>query len=124
MKNLHFQNNDPDNGTDRLFEIRSLLNAFVEKFQAVYCPDKHVFIDESMLKFHERLKFKQYNPSKRARFGLKLYQLCEPTGDMCGYTRNFKVYCGQDRNENLPASTKMVLDLCKDLLGRGYYVYH
>ena len=73
-----------------------------------------------MLKFHERLKC---NPFKRARFGLKLYRLCESTGDMCGYTWNFKVHSGQDCDENLPASTKVVLDLCKDLLGRGYYVY-
>ena len=34
-----------------------------------------------MLKFHGRLKFKQYNRSKRARFGLKLYRLCESTED-------------------------------------------
>ena len=106
-----------------LFKIKPILTAFIEKFQAVYCPEKHISVDELMLKFHGRLKFKQINPSKRARFGLKLYRLCASSGDMCGYTWNFKVYSGQDRNDSLPASTKVVLDLCKDLLGRSYHLY-
>ena len=71
MRNLHFQDNELDDGTDRLFKIRSLLDAFIANFQAAYCPEKHILVDESMLKFHRRLKFKQYNPSERARFGLK-----------------------------------------------------
>ena len=86
-------------------------------------PSRQHTVDESMLKFHGRLKFKQYNPSKRARFGLKLYRLCESSGDMCGYTWNFKLYSGQDRDESMPASTKVALDLCRDLLGKGYYLY-
>ena len=122
MQNLHFQNNELDDGTDRLFKIRPLLDAFIVNFQATYCPEKHVSIDESMLKFHGRLKFKQYNPSKRAKFGLKLYHLCESIGDMCGYTWNFKLYSGQDRDEIMPTSTKVVLDLCRDFLGKGYYL--
>ena len=118
MRNLHFQDNELDDGTDRLFKIRPLLDAFIANFQAAYCPEKHISVDESMLKFHDRLKFKQYNPSERARFGLKLYRLCESTGDMCGYTWNFKLYSGQDRDESMPASTKVVLELCRDLLGK------
>ena len=118
MRNLHFQDNELDDGTDRLFKIRPFLDAFIANFQAAYCPEKHISVDESMLKFHGRLKFKQYNPSERARFGLKLYRLCESTGDMCGYTWNFKLYSGQDRDESMPASTKVVLELCRDLLGK------
>ena len=98
------------------------MDAFIANFQAAYCPEKHISVDESKLKFHGRLKFKQYNPSKRARFGLKLYRLCESSGDMCGYTWNFKLYSGQDRDASMPASTKVVLDLCRDLLGKGYYL--
>ena len=68
MRNLHFQDNELDDGTDRLFKIRPFLDAFIANFQAAYCPKKHISADEAMLKFHGRLKFKQYNPSKRARF--------------------------------------------------------
>ena len=66
MKNLYFQSNDQDNGTDRLFKIRPIITAFTEKFQAVYCSEKYISVDKSMLKFHGRLRFKQYNTSKRS----------------------------------------------------------
>lgn len=86
MSNLHFNNNALDNGSDRLFKIRPILDSFAESFRTTYCPDEHISVDESLLKFHGRLKFKQYNPSKRSRFGLKLYRLCESSAEMCGYT--------------------------------------
>ena len=66
MQNLHFQDNELDDGTDRLFKTRLLLDAFIANFQAAYCPEKHISVDESMLKFQGRLKFKQYSPSRRA----------------------------------------------------------
>ena len=37
-------------------------------------------MDESLVLFKERLNFKQYINSKRARFGIKLYQLCTSNG--------------------------------------------
>ena len=123
MANLHFKDNTLDDGSDCLFKIRPILSAFADKFREVYCPEEHISIDESLLKFHGRLKFKQYNPSKRSRFGLKLYRLCEFTGQMCGYTWNFKVYSGQDRDLQIPASTKVVLDLSENVLGQGYTIY-
>ena len=66
MANLHFNNNTLDNGSDQPFKIRPILNAFVEKFFEVYCPDKHISVDESLMKFHGHLSFRQYNPSKRS----------------------------------------------------------
>ena len=45
MKNLYFQSNDQDNGTDRLFKIRPIITAFTEKFQAVYCSEKYISVD-------------------------------------------------------------------------------
>ena len=86
MSNLHFNSNALDNGSDRLFKIRPILNSFTENFCTSYCPDQHISVDESLLKFHGRLKFKQYNPSKRPRFGLKLYRLCKSSAEMCPHT--------------------------------------
>ena len=54
---------------------------------------------------------------------MKLYRLCESDGPICGYTWNFKVYTGQNRDDSLPASTKVVMDLSQELLEKGYYVY-
>ena len=123
MANLHFNDNTFDNGSDRLFKIRPILDALADKCRKIYFPDQHVSVDESLLKFHGRLRFKQYNPSKQSQFGIKLYRLCQSTDQMCGYTWNFKVYSGQDKDKKTPASTKVVLDLSKDLLGLGYTIY-
>ena len=46
----------------------------------VYSPGKSLSMDESLVLFKERLSFKQYISSKRARFGIKLYQLCTFNG--------------------------------------------
>ena len=123
MANLHFNDNTLDNGSDRLFKIKPILDTLADKCRKIYFPDQNVSVDESLLKFHGHLRFKQYNPSKRSRFGIKLYRLCQSTDQMCGYTWNFKVYSGQDNDEKTPASTKVVLDLSKDLLGLGYTIY-
>ena len=70
------------------------------------------------------LGFKQYNPSKRARFGIKVYKVCQSSGPAAGYTWNMKIYCGQDQTDDgLPASTKVVLDLNNQLLGKGCNIY-
>ncbi|KAI0222658.1 PiggyBac transposable element-derived protein 4, partial [Lamellibrachia satsuma] len=52
----------------------------------------HVTIDESMVKFKGRLAFRQYLPSKRTKWGVKVWSLCESS---TGYTWNFQVYTGR-----------------------------
>ena len=68
LSNLHFNNNDLDDGTDRLFKIRPMLDAFNSNFKLAYTPEKSISIDESLLKFHGRLKFRQYNPSNAYKY--------------------------------------------------------
>ena len=41
-----------------------------------------------------RLGFKQYIPNKRARFGIKMFSLCEVSGYLC----NSFVYLGKNYN--------------------------
>ena len=122
LKNLHFNDNDANDGTDRLFKLRPVIDTLTENFKTVYVPSQDVTTDESLWKFKGRLKFKQYNPSKRARFGIKVYKTCQSTGGAAGYTWNFKVYTGQDQGD-LPASTSTVLELNEDLLDQGYNIF-
>ena len=56
----------------------------------VYYPGKYLSMDESLVLFKGRLSFKQYISSKRSRFGIKLYQLCTPSGILL----DFLVYHG------------------------------
>ena len=56
----------------------------------VYSPGKCLSMDKSLVLFKGRLSFKQYISSKRARFGIKLYQLCTSNGILL----DFLVYHG------------------------------
>lgn len=79
---LHFNNNeDPqydkdDENQDRLHKIRPLLDIIQRRCRTIYCPGQNLSVDESLVLFKGRLKFKQYIKTKRARFGIKVYE-CE-----------------------------------------------
>ncbi|CAN2391880.1 RING [Pristimantis euphronides] len=99
QKFIHYNDNSQcpsrdDPQYDRLYKIRPVLEHFNAKFAQAYTPEKNISIDESLVHFRGRLKFRQYLPSKRARYGIKVYKLCESTS---GYTFKFRIYEGKDR---------------------------
>lgn len=121
LSQLHFRDNEamrPDE-TDRLYKLRPVLDHLANKYRSVYTPGQNVTVDESLMKFKGRLKFKQYCPMKRSRFGIKVYRMCD-VGDCAGYTIEFHIYSGQDRDPNVPASQRVVLDLTARLNGLGH----
>ena len=94
LRFLHFADNaqynpaDPDR--DKLYKCRSIINMIKDRCCRVYSPGKCLSMDESLVLFKGRLSFKQYISSKRARFGIKLYQLCASNGMLL----DFLVYHG------------------------------
>ena len=60
-----------------------------------FYPRKKLSIDESLVLFKGRLSFKQYIKFKRARFGIKYYQLCTTDGIVLDYV----IYHGGMTNE-------------------------
>ena len=90
----------------------------------MYIPSENISIDEELSLFKGRLSFKRYISSKRARFGIKLFSLCEDSG----YLWNSFVYLGKtDINENqhqlerrISKSGVVITSLLSDLLGLGY----
>ena len=116
---------------DRLFKIRPLVTHLQEKFQLVYTPDKFVAVDESLLLWKGQLVFKQYIPLKRARFGIKLFNVCEDTG----YTYKFHIYTGKEdpgfqiedqippEAAHLTATEKIVVFMMNSLLDQGYQLF-
>ena len=121
--------NDPRR--DRLYKVRPVVDHLQTVFQSVYKPDKFVAIDESLLLYKGQLIFKQYIPLKRARFGIKLFHLCEDSG----YTYKFHVYTGKQDpffniEQHLPpdaqhmsATEKIVIYMLDDLLDKGYRLF-
>ena len=100
----------------------------MDKFKSVYTPDKHIAIDVELLLWKGRLEFKQYIPHKRARFGIKMFSVCE----VSGYLWNSFIYIGKNANETLEEqafvkelgkSGAVVPKLMRDLYGNGYHLY-
>jgi Transposase IS4/DDE_Tnp_1-like zinc-ribbon len=96
----------------------------INNFQRVYVPDREISIDESLLKYKGRLSWKQYIASKRARFGVKFFTLCESKS---GYIWNSIIYTGKDtlidnKYAQYGLSTSSVLSLVDPLLDKGYCV--
>nr|XP_027236124.1 piggyBac transposable element-derived protein 4-like [Penaeus vannamei] len=78
---------------------------------------EEISIDELLWKFRGRLAFWTYNPTKKARFGLKVYMLYASIGLAAGYT-------GKDLGD-MPSSTKAVLHLMEygGFLDKGYQLF-
>lgn len=74
---LHFSNNEVENKDDRMCKLRVIIDHLNKQFISIYTPDEYVSLDESLMKYTGRMSYKQFNPSKRARFGVKFYKLCE-----------------------------------------------
>lgn len=119
---LHFSNNATADPSDKLKKIRPIITLMDEKFLSAYTPGKNIAIDESLMKFRGRLGYVQFNPSKRARFGIKFYKLCESE---TGYCSAFKIYTGHEegRNNEMLASEEIVLNLAAPLLNKGYIIH-
>jgi hypothetical protein len=128
-KCLHFVDNSTidANASSReksLAKISPVFDIIIDRFSNVYLPKENIAIDESLMLWKGRLSMKQYIPSKRARFGLKSYELCESSS---GYIWKSILHTGptmhlNDAPDNL-ISSRIVMTLMSQLLGKGYTLY-
>lgn len=77
--------------TDKLAAIRHLLDAFVRNCKSAYCLGEFITIDEMLVAFRGRCCFIQYMPKKPAKYGVKIFILCDSKTYFVG---NIEVYCG------------------------------
>ncbi|KAJ8940785.1 hypothetical protein NQ314_010595 [Rhamnusium bicolor] len=120
LKMWHFSDNeDVSLESDRLRKLTPLINKLIERFQEVSRPGLKVCIDETMVPFRGRLRFRQFIKNKRHKFDIKLYKLCTEGG----YTFNVKVYCGSDIAEGGQASSNVVFSLTNNLLDFGRQLF-
>ena len=91
----------------------------------MWYPGQHLSVDESLVLFKGRVKFRQYIKTKRARFGIKLYELT--TSD--GITLDFLVYSGKgmfydDNHHNeMPSTERIPSVLMGPYLGKGHILF-
>lgn len=122
LRMIHFS--DPENNinNDRLYKIRHVLDILNTSFQQIYTIGKEMVIDESMIPWRGRLKFRQYIPSKSHKYGVKLFKLCSPNG----YTWKCQVYTGrteEPRPAGFGIAESIVMSLAEGLLNEGRTLY-
>lgn len=110
------------NKDDKLNKIRNVIDYLNEKFLQLYTPNESVAIYESLMKFRGRLSDVQFIASKRVRFGIKFYKLCESKS---GYCSQFRIYVGSEivNNKKTPVSQHVMMKLAESILGKGYTLY-
>ena len=80
---------------DSMKKLRVMIDDLGAKFADVYTPEKNLCIDEYLSLWKGRLPFKIYIPSKRERYGIKIYMNCESA---TRYLLGFIIYTGADTN--------------------------
>nr|XP_032834244.1 uncharacterized protein LOC116956615 isoform X1 [Petromyzon marinus]XP_032834245.1 uncharacterized protein LOC116956615 isoform X1 [Petromyzon marinus]XP_032834246.1 uncharacterized protein LOC116956615 isoform X1 [Petromyzon marinus] len=105
----------PRDNTDRLLQVRTVMEYFQSKFKALYAPNRELSLDEATLEWKGRLPFKVYNPQKPEKYGIKFYILAEA---QTGYVFNFDIYVGIEKSIR-----NIVFGLMGPLLDKGYQLY-
>lgn len=88
---------------DNLAPIRELFEAFVQNCKTTYSPGECLTIDEMLIAFRGRCKFRQYIPSKPAKYGIKIIALVDATNY---YILNLEIYAGKQPTGPFAASNK------------------
>lgn len=124
LRLLHFCDNQNQVQGNRLFKIDTIIESLRIKFRSVFKPYQKVCVDESIVEWKGRLKFKQYIPSKRHRFGIKLFVLCDCK---TGYVLDYLVYTGDNKhihfNESLQQSGSVISTLMEPYLNKSHIIY-
>lgn len=121
---LHFSENADQKEGDSFHKLRAVFYKMTALFQERFYPFQNLAIDESLVLFKGRLRFKQYIKSKRHRFGIKLFLLCDCE---TGYVLNIMVYLGKatemEQFQDLGLSGSVVATLMKPYLNKGHSLY-
>lgn len=122
LKMLHFNDDNNMSSNDPLIKIRPEVTKLRNSFSKSFYPYEYLCIDESLLLYKGRLFFKQYIPTKRSRFGIKSFIICDCKS---GYILDFIIYSGKnsDVTDEVPSigqSGNITLTLMKSYLGKGH----
>lgn len=89
--------------SDKLTAVREMYTTFNDNCMKNYSPSEFVTIDEMLYAFRGRCGFIQYMPAKPAKYGIKLYALCDAK---TFYVHNFEIYCGKQKPGQFFVSNK------------------
>lgn len=104
-----------------LDKIRPILSSIKESFGRSLYPFEDLAINESHILWKGRLVFKQYIPSKRHRFGVKIFEICDAE---TGYILDLIIYTGAYTNiQQNEEFENIVLTLMEPYMNKGHTLY-
>ena len=125
LRTIHLNDNTKakrpgEDGYDKLFKIRPLLDVVLANSNRLYIPHREVSIDEGMVLFKGRSSYKQYMPQKPVKRGFKVWCLAVSRN---GYLSNFEVYTGATDGSSEGLGASVVKRLSTSLRSKGYHLY-
>ena len=105
MRFDNFRSRRINNCNDKLQPIRWIFERVIKNSQKLMKPGESVTVDEQLIPFRGRCSFKQYIPSKPAKYGIKVWCLNDSKNS---FLYNAEIYCGKrngvrekDQGENV-----------------------
>lgn len=77
---------------DKLAPIREIFELVTDRFKENYTPSEFLTLDEQLVAFRGKCPFRQYIPSKPAKYGIKIYALVDAKSI---YTFSTEIYAGK-----------------------------
>ena len=112
-----------DPAYDPLYKIRPLIDSCQQNFRHRYIPGRDVRFDEGLMKYKERLYFRQYMPKKPVKYGIKVWMAAD---SKTGYVCNYDIYLGKPLTSSrgdVGLATKVVLHLTEPFQHCNRHVY-
>lgn len=109
-----------DNTSSRLHKVANLTTHILNNIDKVYYPSENLSVDEALLLWRGRLKFRQYIPNKASKYGIKFYEICTPDG----FVLDLLIYCGQGTVQNEQGHAfEVVRRLGEKFFEKGHTIY-
>ncbi|XP_067638776.1 piggyBac transposable element-derived protein 4-like isoform X1 [Eurosta solidaginis] len=98
--------------TDKAVPISELWTMMNYNFEQSYKPSEYLTVDEQLFPYRGRTRFTQYIPSKPAKYGIKVWWVCDAKN---AYPLHGQIYTGQKPAERETNQGERVV---KDLVSR------
>lgn len=92
--------------TDRAAPIRDIWTMLNSNLAKHYKPTEYLTIDEQLYPYRGRTKFTQYIPSKSAKYGIKVWWLCDAD---TSYPLNGELYIGKSSEDHKEYTAERVV---------------
>ncbi|XP_039467124.1 piggyBac transposable element-derived protein 4-like [Oreochromis aureus] len=108
----------PRHCDDKLGPFRKIWDMWTHRLQMMFCPNKEICVDEQLVPFKGRCAFRQYMPKKPAKYGLKVWAVCDVE---TSYAWRLQLYTGKaaagrtETNQGM----RVVLELMEGLQGHS-----